>query len=118
MSEVRVGQWSGAENRKHKRVPLRVPIECRSKERVLLAKAENISISGLLVRCSHQFPRYSEISVAFTLPGSTLLIKCTAQVAHTVPGLFMGLEMTGLDADARQQIDQYVASEEPVFKPK
>lgn len=118
MSEVRVEGWSGIENRKHRRVSLQVPIECRSDSRRLLAKAENISISGLLVRCSEPFPHDSEMVVSFTLPGSNTAITTAARVAHVVPGVFMGLELTGLSPEARQQIDQYVAAAPPSAKPK
>ena len=118
MSEVHVGEWSGVENRRHRRVPLQVPIECRSGSKVLLVKGENISVSGLLVRCTEPFPDDSEIRVAFTLPGSNASISSVARVAHIVPGAFMGLELTGLNPEARQQIDQYVAVAAPVSKPK
>ena len=118
MSEVRVGEWSGVENRKHRRVSLQVPIECRSAQRVVLAIAENISISGLLVRCTEPFPHDSEITVSFTLPGSGAAITSLARVAHIVPSVFMGLELTGLAPGDRKAIDQYVAEEGPAAKPK
>ena len=118
MSEVRVGEWSGVENRKHRRVSLQVPIECRSDQRVLLAKGENISISGLLVRCTEPFPHDSEITVSFTLPSSGAAITSLARVAHIVPGVFMGLELTGLAPGDRKKIDQYVAAALPAAKPK
>ncbi|MBI3933749.1 MAG: PilZ domain-containing protein [Acidobacteria bacterium] len=118
MSEVRVGEWSGVENRRHKRVSLQVPIECRSEQRVLLAKAENLSVSGLLVRCTQPFPQDNEIAVSFTLPGATVPVSSKARVAHIVPGVFMGLELTGLSAESLQQINQFVAAARPVAKPK
>lgn len=118
MSEVRVEGWSGVENRKHRRVPLQVPIECHSGSRMLLAKAENISVSGLLVRCTEPFVEDSEITVSFTLPGSNVAINSLARVAHLVPGVFMGLELTGLSPHALQQIDQYVAAAVSVAKSK
>jgi hypothetical protein len=109
MSEVRIEGWSGVEQRKHHRVALQVPIECRSQQRVLLAKAENVSISGLLVRCTEPFEQDSEITVTFTLPGSSQTVQSRARVAHIVPGVFMGLELTGMAADARQEIGRFVA---------
>jgi len=118
MSDVRVGGWSGVENRKHRRVSLQVPIECRSGQKVLLAKAENISIRGLLVRCTEPFPQDSELGVSFTLPGAALPIRSEARVAHFVPGMFMGLELTGLPPEARQMIDRFVAAAVPIPKTK
>jgi hypothetical protein len=85
----------------------------------MLAKAENISVSGLLVRCTDPFEHDSEITVTFTLPGSSAVISSAARVAHFVPGTFMGLELTGLAPDARQKIDQYINSIVPAgAKPK
>ena len=118
MSNVSVGGWSGVENRKHRRAPLQVPIECRSGQKVLLAKAENISTRGLLVRCTEPFPQDSELAVSFTLPGEIDPIQSVARVAHFVPGVFMGLELTGLKPEARQMIDQFVAAVVPVPKTK
>jgi uncharacterized protein (TIGR02266 family) len=118
MSEVRVGGWSGVENRKHKRVPLKVAITCRSSERVMQVHSENISSSGLLVRCVDPFPQDSEISVSFTLPDASTFIRLQARVAHVVPGVFMGLEFVEVPAEARAPIERYVASSVPIAKAK
>ena len=113
MSEVRRDEWSGVENRRHRRVPLQVPIECRGGKRVLLVKSENISISGLLVRCTEPFEQDTEITVSFTLPGSRNVLSSAARVAHVVPGVFMGLELSVLPAEARKQIEDFVAANAP-----
>jgi len=118
MSEVHVGEWSGVENRKHRRVPLRVPIECRQGAARLEAVAENISVSGLLVRCKEAFPQDSEISVSFTLPGSPTPIRTQARVAHVVPEMFMGLELLNLPEESRYEIGLFLAAALPVAKPK
>ena len=118
MSEVRVGGWSGVENRKHKRVPLKVAVACRGNDRAMQVHSENISISGLLVRCDDPFPQDSEISVSFMLPDSSSTILLRARVAHVVPGLFMGVEFMEVPAEARGSIDQYVAASDPVARPK
>lgn len=110
MPEVRFGGWSGQENRRHRRVPLQVPIECRRGQKTVLAKVENISLSGLLVRCSTPFAQDEEIAVSFTLPDSSVVVASTARVAHAVPGAFVGLEFTGLTPEGRQEIERYVAA--------
>jgi hypothetical protein len=117
MSEVRVGEWSGVENRRHKRVALKVPIECRAGETVRQGVAENISVSGILVRCQ-PFPQDSAVSVSFRLPGSSVTIRSEAQVAHVVPDIFMGLELVSLPADSSREIERFIASAVPVGKPK
>ena len=116
MPEVRVGEWSGIENRRHKRVPLHVAIECRSKEAVIDARAENISTSGLLVRCADPFPQDSEIDIVFRLPGAQEPVRCCARVAHMVPAVFMGLEFVNMPEPPRVEIARYVEEHDPVFK--
>ena len=118
MSDVRAGEWSGIENRKHKRALLKVPIECRSGQVVLEGWAENISIEGLLVRCAEPFPQDSEIDVAFPLPGAVEPIRAAARVAHVVPDAFMGLVLLRLPDDVRARIEQYVTSAPPAGKTK
>ena len=110
MSDVRVGEWSGEEQRKHKRVPLNVPIECQGAIESVHGQATNISTSGLLVRCRTVFPQDEEIQVTFTLPGSRKLIEARARVAHVVPDAFMGLELIEPSPEAKDQIERYVAA--------
>ena len=118
MSEVNVGKWSGIEHRRHKRVALGVPIECRQGETVVQARAENLSVSGLLVRSKEEFEADTELMVSFLLPGSNAAIRSRARVAHLVPGAFMGLELLDLKAAMLQQIEQYVAASVPLVKAK
>ena len=116
MSEVHVGEWSGEEQRRHKRVPLHVPVECRPRgDAVLSAHCENISISGLLVRCADPFPEDTEVSLSFELPGSGR-ITTNARVAHMVPAVFMGLEFDGLPEESRARIERSVEATDPVAK--
>ena len=109
MSGVRVGEWSGLEQRKHKRAPLHVPIECSFDGRTVSGQAENISISGLLVRCDTTFAQDSEGSITWTLPGSAEPIRSQARVAHEVPEKFMGLELIRPSAADGERIERFVA---------
>jgi uncharacterized protein (TIGR02266 family) len=117
MADVRVGEWSGIENRKHKRVPLKISIECRHGDAAVEVRSENISVNGLLVRSSDPFPQDTEITVSFRLPGSSLKIQSQARVAHVVPDAFMGLELLSLAAEARAEIERFVGSTVPAGKP-
>jgi c-di-GMP-binding flagellar brake protein YcgR len=119
MAEVRVGEWSGAENRKHRRVPLNVPIDCRGARDAVHGQTSNISVSGLLVRCPTIFPQDDEIEVTFTLPGSRNLIRTRARVAHVVPDAFIGVEFIDPSPESKQEIEQYVAATPvPPLRPK
>ena len=110
MADVRVGEWSGVENRRHKRVSVKIPIECRGDAGMVQADSENISISGLLVRAADPFPQDTEITVAFTLPGSASRVSSRARVAHVVPGIFMGVEFLDVSAESRAEIERFIAS--------
>ena len=110
MAPVHVGEWSGQEKRKHKRVPLHVPIECQAGQTTLQARAENVSVSGLLIRSETPFPEDEEITIRFSLPASSEVIQCRARVAHTVPDAFMGVEFLDLPQDSLDRIEKYIAA--------
>ena len=110
MAPVHVGEWSGQEKRKHKRVPLHVPIECQAGQTTLQARAENVSVSGLLIRTETPFPEDKEITIRFPLPGSAHVIQCRAHVAHIVPDAFMGVEFLDLPPGSLDLIEKYVAA--------
>lgn len=100
----------GPERRRHRRVPLKVPIECCSGEVVVSGVAENISLSGLLVRSPTPFAQHDLLTVSFSLPGSSQPVVCGARVAHLVPDAFMGLELVDLSPGDSRQIEAYVLS--------
>ena len=110
MPPVHVMEWSGEEKRKHKRVPLHVPIECRAGQTTREARAENVSISGLLIRTEAPFAEDEEIAIRFSLPASTEAIHCRARVAHIVPDAFMGVEFIALPQDSLDRIEKYIAA--------
>ena len=110
MAPVPSGSGFAVEKRRHKRVPLGVPIECRSGEVTFPGRAENVSVSGLLIRTGSPFAEDDEITVAFALPDSSPPIECRARVAHIVPGVFMGVEFVGLAEESLERITQYVAA--------
>ena len=110
MTAVHVGEWSGEEQRRHRRVPLGVPVECRAGQTALQGNAVNVSTSGLLIRTETPFPEDEEITVAFSLPGSARVIQCRAQVAHVVPNAFMGAEFLDLPPESSERIEKYIAA--------
>jgi len=110
VAPVHVGEWSGQENRRHKRVSLHVPIECRAGQVTLEGRAENASVNGLLIRTETPFSEDEEIAIRFSLPGSTHVIQCRASVVHSVPDAFMGVEFLELPQDSLDLIEQYIAS--------
>jgi hypothetical protein len=115
MSANRVDGFSGAEQRKFKRVPLGASVECRAGFAVYHGKAENISVSGLLVRSEKQSAPDETLQLKFMLPGPTpndsVIVQAEARVAHLVPGVFMGLEFTDIPPTTRAAIEQYVEAQ-------
>ena len=75
-------------------------------------KAENISISGLLVRSEKQSAADTTLNVKFLIPGAnpsdSVIVQAEARVAHLVPGVFMGLEFTQIPDSTRMAIEWYV----------
>ncbi len=108
MTEERSGGWSGPEQRRHRRVPLGVPITCSAGSTERAGTAENISVSGLLVRMQSTFPQDEQLTIVFTLPGATDPISAQVRVAHVVPDVFLGLEFSGISPDAQTSVEQYI----------
>ena len=109
VAAVGEGQWSGQEKRKHKRVSLHVPVECRSGQSSLACQIDNVSISGLLIRTEKPFPQDEDLTLRFSLP-SGRGIECRARVAHMVPTAFMGVEFMDLAPEAAAAIEEYIAT--------
>lgn len=117
MCAYRVDSFSGPDQRKHRRVPLGASVELRSGFEVYHGKAENISISGLLVRSEKQSAAETTLNVKFLIPGAnpsdSVIVQAEARVAHLVPGVFMGLEFTEIPDSTRMAIEWYVDSVPP-----
>ena len=99
------------DRRRQKRVPLDVLLHCQSAQTLIEGKAENISISGILVRTAKTLPQGEKIDLFFTVPGMTQGIQAQGHVAHVVPGSFMGVEFVDLSPESTQQIEQYIAAQ-------
>ncbi|MBI4458687.1 MAG: PilZ domain-containing protein [Acidobacteria bacterium] len=108
---IQIGERLGTEQRRHKRVSLTVSLQCGARGETIQATAENISRNGLLIRAAKTFGEDEEITLSFSLPGSTKSIQCQARVAHVVPDLFMGIEFLGLASEAAQQVEEFVAAQ-------
>ncbi len=102
---------TNTERRRQKRVPLDILLHCQSAQTLIEGKAENISISGILVRTAKTLPQGEEIDLFFTVPGMTQGIQARGRVAHVVPGAFMGVEFVNLSPESTQQIEQYIAAQ-------
>jgi len=107
---VSEGNWSGEEKRKHKRVVLQVDVECRSGDTVRNCWAENISISGMLIRTGNPFSQHEELQLRFSMPPSEREIECRARVMHAVPDAFMGVEFIDVPELGAELIEQHVAA--------
>ena len=117
MQPIRGAQWSGIEQRQHKRIPLGVPIECRSGAVTVAGRAENLSRGGILVRAEKTFPWDEEVAVSLVLPGSAQALQARARVTHVVPDAFMGLEFLDLSAESKDLIEKCI-SEAPAAPEK
>jgi hypothetical protein len=64
----------------------------------------------MLIRTATPFAEDEEITLRFTLPGSSDRIECRARVAHSVPDAFMGVEFVALPEDLLERIEEYAAT--------
>ena len=110
MHPIRDGEWSGPEQRRHKRIPLGVTVECQAGQGTIQGKGENISTSGLLIRAAKTFAEDEEVTLRFSLPGSEPVIQCQARVSHVVPDIFMGVEFLDLPPETALLVEKYVAA--------
>jgi len=85
-------------------------VECRSGQTTLTCQAENISISGLLIRTGDPFSQDEEITVRFSMPASGSAIECRARVAHVVPEAFMGIQFMDLSPELTDVIEKHVSA--------
>ncbi len=96
--------------RKHGRVPLGVPVLCRSGQTKVEGMAENVSVGGLyLVRAAKTFPVNEKIIATFTIRGTKQALS--ARVVHEVPDLFMGLEFLNVPPKSKELIELHVATQ-------
>ncbi len=96
--------------RKHERVPLGVPVLCRSGQTKVEGMAENVSVGGLfLIRVAKTFPVNEKIIVEFAIHGSKQALE--ARVVHEVPDLFMGVEFLNLPPNSKELIELHVATQ-------
>lgn len=68
------------DRRKHLRVPLIVFKTGADKERFLFGYAQTISIGGLFIASINPKPLGDRFPIEFTLPGSTIIVRCECQV--------------------------------------
>ena len=110
MHPIRAGEWSGPEQRLHKRVPLGVAVECQAGRGTIQGKAENISTNGLLIRAAKTFAEDEEVALRFSLPGSQPEVQCRSRVAHVVPDIFMGVEFLDLPPETALLVEKYITA--------
>jgi uncharacterized protein (TIGR02266 family) len=110
-----MGMTSDSDRRAHDRIPLRmlVQFKLRDREQFLHDYADNISSGGMFVRTTDAHPVGSMVYLQFFVEGGEKLIEGLGRVVHVnpqehaVPG--MGIEFVNLDDASQEVIDQIVS---------
>jgi c-di-GMP-binding flagellar brake protein YcgR len=72
--------------------------------------AENISMTGMLIRTARPAPEGETIQLKFTLPAGDKELRMKAVVQHVVPGEYMGLQFVDLDPQVQKAIQEFTES--------
>src|SRR5690348_15738157 len=93
--------------RESSRIVLATPVEVRAGTSRTIGLTENISLGGLLLPCSPDFPSGGNIDVLFNLTAG-LSIKARCSLAHVQPQTRMGLRFLDLEASYRKMLDEFI----------
>src|SRR6266851_3780609 len=93
--------------RKSSRIDLATPVEVRAGTSRTIGLTENVSLGGLLLQCSPDFPSGGNIDVLFNLTAG-LSIKARCSVAHVQPEARMGLRFLDLEASYQKMLDEFI----------
>ena len=95
------------------RVVVRMEVHLGNGKLLRLCQCENLSVSGMLIRTSEEYPIGSTVGVEFTLPGDEEPIRGEAQIVrYTEPELesarAMGVRFVSLEESGCERLERFV----------
>ncbi len=95
------------------RVAVRIEVNLGSGKLLRLCQSENLSVSGMLIRSSEEYPIGSTISLEFVLPGDEEPLRGEAQIVrHTRPEVEqtrgIGVRFVSLEEDGEERLRRFV----------
>lgn len=99
--------------RAHPRFIVRLTVQVGSGQVLRACQSENLSISGMLIRTSEDFPVGSSLSLEFVLPEHDQPIRCQAEVVrYTRPDVEelrgMGVRFLAFSDDGRERLRAFL----------
>lgn len=103
-------RWSSTGERASQRVySLRkITISYEGQDENIIIKPPNVSTRGMFVNTSRAFPEGAVLNVCFELALSNAEIQTRCEVRYCQPGIGVGVEFIGLNADARELIEREI----------
>ncbi len=98
--------------RKYARIPLTVRVEHRAEGRSITGRTVDIGLGGILILSSDTLEPRAEVDVRFKLPAGQD-VKVQGRVAHSTPGVRMGICFLHLTQDDQGAISEYVEQIKP-----
>jgi hypothetical protein len=71
----------------------------------------NLSARGMFISTARSFPEGAVLTLRFRLAHINAEVQTRCEVRHCLPGVGIGVEFIGLDAEAEQQIAREIDSE-------
>lgn len=104
----------GAEQRAHPRFIVRMAVRVGAGSLLRACQSEDISMSGMLIRTSEEFPVGSEIRLEFSVAEDQEPITCQAEVVrYTRPDVEkvrgMGVTFLSFMSDGRQRLEEFLS---------
>jgi hypothetical protein len=95
------------------RVVVRMEVHLGSGKLLRLCQSENLSVSGMLIRTSEEYPIGSTIGFEFVLPGDEESLRGEAQIVrHTQPEVEqtqgIGVRFVSLEEDGEERLRRFV----------
>lgn len=98
----------GREKRHFPRVPLRIPVACRSDDRAFELFSLDLSQGGMCLTAGGDMELPKTLELEFQLPRDEQTLRCRAQVLRRGPADSLGVEFFGLSPEARQTLQRQV----------
>jgi len=103
------------ERRRNTRVPIEIPVTLVIKDAAGQQRAvtSDISEGGIAVQSSQRPKRLGPMSVQFTLPGTSHVVKCMGEVAWENAGRQIGIRFVDMAPEIRDRLKAWISNHSP-----
>jgi DNA-binding response OmpR family regulator len=103
------------ERRRNTRVPIEIPVTLIIKDGAGQQRAvtSDVSEGGIAVQSSQRSKRLGPMSVQFTLPGTSHVVKCMGEVAWENAGRQIGIRFVDMSPETRDRLKAWISNHSP-----